>query len=70
MKRIGIGPISNDNPSYTYLLTIAQKNYLRKFFYVPTNNSSSLVPSRSHPFTFTIQKLKYFDLLGRKEPTK
>ncbi len=58
MKRIGIGPISNDNPNYTYLLTITQKNYLCQFFLC------------FHPFTFTIQKLKYFDLLGRKVPTK
>jgi len=40
MKRIGIGPISNDNPNYTYLLTITQKNYLCQFFYVS-------IPSRS-----------------------
>ena len=32
MKRIGIGSISNGNPTYTYLLTITQKNYVCKFF--------------------------------------
>lgn len=36
MKRIGIGPISNDNPNYTYLLTITQKNYLCQFFMSPS----------------------------------
>ncbi len=40
MNWIVIGCINNDNPNYTYLLTITQKNYLRQFFYVP-------IPSRS-----------------------